>query len=940
MTESLLQRLHDALQPRYSVRDELGEGGMAIVYLGYDHSLEREVAVKVLRPELATATLSERFLREARTCAAIRHPNVVPIHDFGEVDGLIYFVMDRVSGETLQARIDRGPLSHDEAVAVAVDILEALEAAHALGVVHRDIKPANIFLTGGRAVLGDFGIAKQIDQTAGLTQPDQAIGTPRYMAPEQLTGVATEATDIHAVGMVLYESLTGRPWRISDASDTADWKAIPGRTSNALRVALRANPEQRWPTVTAFRSQLRGGRRFNPLVAGVTAVAVVAALAVVATLTGVREAPGAAPTDLALLPCVSLPGSADMAEKLGFVAVGMLRDISDTRFTPYQTSAGTSESLNTDRVATCRVFRSGADSLRITLSVLDREGVAHQLAPIIAPADDPPLAAAGMLALKLLETVDPGIPIPDIGFTKLVDHDLEAVSAFLSGAMAFRRNAWDEATGHFADAVTIDSTFTLAAWRLADGQRWSISSGTLIDLDRLFREHAVDLGAVDRRMLEATVARRGEEQFELYKKLIEDYPNDPYATLSYGDELFHRGALFGVDLDSALAVLQLAAEQDSFLAPAYHHLAWLSIRLGDAQRAAAALDRFGSIAASPEMTALLRLAYIERFEPEGAPEARDAMFGPRRAGDLQKLSLAARFAASFGVPETQLEIGSRQVAATGSFSTVREGPLAVARTSGHLAQGLGLVAMGRLPEAIAHFDSSAESTGTPEGRLVAAQWRAVPHAVGLVGVPDPEREVGLAALREIARDSAIEPRLRARAAWSLSISEAEDGDTDAARRWLDALRVLPRANGDSALQLLGEAVLAAEMGDIPRALDISAPLAEYDSAAIVERPFQRAVSHLKRGEWFALSGSPERADSAWTWYDNLDLEGLPIGGLQAAEVDWALGVHGRMLRARLNESGGDGARACALATEVIRYWSAAGPEFEALVEEARVMCAA
>jgi len=441
-------------------------------------------------------------------------------------------------------------------------------------------------------------------------------------------------------------------------------------------------------------------------------------------------------------------------------------------------------------------------------------------------------------------------------------------------------------------------------------------------------------------MLEAAVARRGQEQFDRYNELIADYPNDPFVTLSYGDELFHRGPLFGIGLDSALVVLIRATEQDSFLAPAYDHLTWLQIRLGDGEQAARTLSRLDVIAGEPEMRGFLRLGYVERFQPEQAPAVRDAVFGPRVAGDLVQLLLAARFGASFGVPETQLEIGSRLVAATGSFSTVREGPLAVARMSGHLAQGLGLVALGRLPEAIAHFDSSAASAGTPEGRLVAAQWRVVPHAVGLAGVPDSEREIGLAALRKIARDSAIEPRLRARAAWSLSISEAGDGNTDAARAWLDALRVLPLANGDSALQLLGEAVLAAEMGDIPRALDISAPLAEYDSAAIVERPFQRAVSHLKSGEWFALSGSPERADSAWTWYDNLDLEGLPIGGLQAAEVDWALGVHGRMLRARLDESGGDGARACALATEVIRYWSAAGPEFEALVEEARVMCAA
>ena len=115
-------------------------------------------------------------------------------------------------------------------------------------------------------------------------------------------------------------------------------------------------------------------------------------------------------------------------------------------------------------------------------------------------------------------------------------------------------------------------------------------------------------------------------------------------------------------------------------------------------------------------------------------------------------------------------------------------------------------------------------------------------------------------------------------------------------------------------------------------------MAAYDSVAIERRPFQRTVSHLKRGEWFALSGSPERADSTWRWYENLDLEGVPEARLQAADVDWALGVHGRLLRARIARRDGHDERACALGAEVIRYWSEAAPEFAPLVEEARAMC--
>ncbi len=159
---------------------------MAHVYEAHDAQLDRTVAIKVLRPELATARGAERFLREARLLAQLSHPNIVPIHDVGEADGLFYYVMDFVDGETLRERLTRGPLPETEAIRVGVDVLSALEAAHAEGVIHRDVKPGNVFLVNQHAILADFGIAKRTDDAAEpLTSTGHFVGTPGYMAPEQ-----------------------------------------------------------------------------------------------------------------------------------------------------------------------------------------------------------------------------------------------------------------------------------------------------------------------------------------------------------------------------------------------------------------------------------------------------------------------------------------------------------------------------------------------------------------------------------------------------------------------------------------------------------------------------------------------------------------------------------------------------------------------------------
>src|SRR5438132_7882709 len=215
MTDTI-ERLRSALGDRYQVSKEIGVGGMATVFLGHDIKHDRDVAIKVLHPDLGAALGAERFLSEIKTTAKLQHPHILPLLDSGEADGLLYYVMPVVTGESLRVRIEReGQLSINESIRVAKEVASALDYAHRHGVIHRDIKPENILLHDGQAIVGDFGIALAITAAGGarMTQTGLSLGTPQYMSPEQATGERNidARTDVYSLGCVLYELLAGTP---------------------------------------------------------------------------------------------------------------------------------------------------------------------------------------------------------------------------------------------------------------------------------------------------------------------------------------------------------------------------------------------------------------------------------------------------------------------------------------------------------------------------------------------------------------------------------------------------------------------------------------------------------------------------------------------------------------------------------------------------------
>lgn len=276
MTTSSLIRL-DSLADRYRITREIGHGGMASVYLAHDLRHDRDVAIKVLHPELAAALGGDRFLAEIKTTARLQHPHILPLLDSGEADGHLFYVMPFVAGETLRARLERERLLPiNDALRIGREVADALEHAHNLGIVHRDIKPENILLQDGHALVADFGISLAVQQAGGarMTQTGLSLGTPQYMSPEQAMGERTidGRSDVYALGAVVYEMLVGdppftgstvqaivarvmteRPARIATRRER-----VSRHVEAAVLRALEKLPADRWASAREFSEALDG----------------------------------------------------------------------------------------------------------------------------------------------------------------------------------------------------------------------------------------------------------------------------------------------------------------------------------------------------------------------------------------------------------------------------------------------------------------------------------------------------------------------------------------------------------------------------------------------------------------------------------------------------------------------------------------------------------
>ncbi len=516
-TLDLFDALQAVLEPQYRLERELGRGGMGVVFLATDTTLDRRVAIKVVHPELAAhQSIGRRFLAEARTIARLRHPNVVAVHAAGNAGGLLYYVMDQVDGETLRQRLTRERRLDPLTVArIVSDVASALDAAGRAGVVHRDVKPENVLLdeASGRALLADFGIARAMAAESGTTSTGQgvAVGTPAYMSPEQAAGEDIDGrSDLYALGVVAYEMLAGAPPfqgpnRVVVSKHMAERPVpierirpdTPRTLVAAVMRALEKQPADRWQTGEEFRQALdqerpspRAGRRHRTLLAGAAGAIVV--LAAVAGL--VRRTPGPpAGVDprhsMLILPfdnqrddravdwlrdgSVSMLGlNLSQWNDLNVVDQERLHDL----LVRHRLRAGDDVGLELARrlareagawTVVLGDFARTGDSLHLTARVYD---VASGERVDVARVDErvgadvrPPF---DQLAAKLLDLS--GAPNEvRIGLARATTASLEAYRAYLAGVEQLNR--WDLAGAErdLRRAIRIDTTFGLAYYKLA-----------------------------------------------------------------------------------------------------------------------------------------------------------------------------------------------------------------------------------------------------------------------------------------------------------------------------------------------------------------------------------------------------------------------------------------------------------------------------------------
>ena len=264
-------RLNTALDGRYRIFRHLGEGGMATVYLCEDLKHGRQVALKLLKPELAAVLGAERFVQEIKTTAALQHPHILPLFDSGAADGFLFYVMPFIDGETLRAKLDRDTqLGVEESVLIERDVADALHYADTRGIVHRDVKPENILLHDGRPMVADFGIALAVSAAAGgrMTETGLSIGTPHDMSPEQATAEKeiTARSDVYSIGSVLFKMLTGNPPHTGASAPqsimkiittpaeavTVYRKSVPANVAAAVAKSLEKLPADQFESAKAF----------------------------------------------------------------------------------------------------------------------------------------------------------------------------------------------------------------------------------------------------------------------------------------------------------------------------------------------------------------------------------------------------------------------------------------------------------------------------------------------------------------------------------------------------------------------------------------------------------------------------------------------------------------------------------------------------------------
>jgi hypothetical protein len=911
-------RLRNALLPEYELLQELGSGGMGTVFLVKDVALAALQAVKVLHPELWTAESDRQFVGEAQILADLRHPHIVPVHNVDVRDGLTFYVMDYLEGETLQSHLEKhGRLAVDAARKFGRDLLDALGKAHRKGVIHRDVKPSNVFLGPDGAVLTDFGIARR-PTSLERTDPRILRGTAAYMAPEQFAGLEADVrTDLYSAAMVIYEAFTGVRWAKTPAAK-GDWSGIPGNIARVLRRALQLDRTDRWPDADTFRRALWRTRewRYQRRTVLLTAGGLVAGAAMVMFL-GSRVIGffrSGSRIQIDRLAFSGAPAANSwLGDSIACSLTAALAHFPDLEIRgPCDPPWGR---LRRRTVLEGTVYSSGATVQAIlgpwhgpwTVASSFNAASWHEgvdnLASVVF---DSLLGGSRFLELTLPRSILPKNPI--------------AWKGFLDGEHNFAQAKWGEAYGAYGAAAATDSSCWMCYWRHAEVGRWlGLSQDTA---DVLPYRRAIDLFPEHYRRLIAAESLPLGKRLEGFGDVARRWPEFMFGRFRYADESFHRGPLIGRARRQSIALFNDVVRNGRIdFGPAWEHLAWAAIAESDSAQAESAIDSLRAIGpvrdpSTVQIRALIEAAFACRFFD--ADRCRRVLIGQLKgaeAAGVATIDAGARWLPYFDAQAGAIELGR-----------ILAGRPQLAR-SALIAQAFGTFGLGHVDSARALLRRTAERFGDSSLDLFVDELDAVLAAFD----PDSARLAGYPAVAASLAERAALPTTptdeRIRAAWMLDVASYQLGRPEDATVARQVLGGEPRS---TTLDRLATAIQAARHHDMNTALSLSEPLTELEADGSEPDPFFRTVLHLFRAEWYQRMAETEGARRELVWYQNSDVFRYPVDRPQLAEVDWAFGPFARWKIAQL-ASGED---ACRASRDVARLWATGDVLYRARADSA------
>jgi eukaryotic-like serine/threonine-protein kinase len=962
---------------RYQIERELAGGGMSRLFLATERGLNRQVVIKLLPPELTSELSAARFQREIELAAQLLHPHILPVYAAGTEQGLLYYVMPFVAGESLRLRLLRdGRLPVADAARILQQVAEALGYAHQMGVVHRDIKPENILLAHGHAMVADFGIARALAVSGSgerLTNTGMAIGTLGYMAPEQAAGEQKidARADVYSLAVVGYEMLVGAPpftgstpqallasQLTREPVPVATLRPeVPAALCDAIHRALSKEPEERFRTAGEFREALDGTAPAMPSEAPARSSGRLNPLGVSALVSGARRLlqhilPQPV-TAISACTAAIFPFAVLGNERLAYLREGLV-DLLSTRLDGMGTLcvsdpravlgvlAQEQPRALTPETGRAIAARLGAGlfilgslvevggRLQLNASLYDGEGKLQTSAQAAVGDESQIFQLVDEVAIQLLAGQERGQGSRIVGLAASTTHSLAALRAYLQGERLYRIGQYTPAMEFLRRSVDADPTFALAWYRLSVAAEWASHRALQDEAAEQALRRSDRLSEHDRQLLQAFVAwRRGDQAAEsMYRNIIAAYPNDVEAWCQLGEVIFHNGPLSG----RSIAESREAWERVLFFEPehlgALYHLGRIAAVEGKEAELRALTDRVLTL--SPAGERALEVRALRAFATGDAAEQRQVVEELRQAGDFT------------------LNVTLRTVA---TYSRNLEGALALAHLSTEESRASDFRSLAHVMAA--HLELAQGRLGAARAELAAGAALGSPLAVETRGVvallpflPTPRAELERVRDELLAWDAEAVPRSESTSlfvrihddvhpqlrAHLLALLHLRLGDEAGARSHAAALE--PAMDGPRApaaltrfLRLAIDAHAAIARGETASALAMLEQLHPtcswgYD-ATLASAFYSLALERFSRAELLAADG---RLAEACRWYSSF---------AEVSIYDLVFLAPSHLRRAEIHDRLGEPDKAAQHYTRFLELWGDCDAELAPVVADAR-----